>query len=221
MWHEKKWYMLIAVVAIASGVWTFRIIHNKLTQQESNIIEVEYDMPVISPDGQRVYVVLAGSRVTMGEATLPNPYIDIQHDTPVPPTPTVVPTAKAEVLVARLSHYYPDWGGNNCHPANWNGTRCTALLTDGQAGHWQHWSYYENWGTACPREFKLGTRFSIEGFGTWTCVDRGGAIEMLPDCTFFLDLLTKDQPYISGGEVVRDKYSPAGSFLIEVQVVND
>jgi len=220
MWHEKKWYMLFAVVAIGFGVWTFRIIHNKLTQQESNIIELEHDMPVISPDGQRVYVVLAGSRVTMGEATLANPYIDIQYDTPVPPTPTVVPTATAEVLMARLSHYYPNWGGTNCHPANWNGTECTALLTDGK--QWQHWSYWEGWGTACPREFQLGTKFNVPNFGVYTCIDRGGAINILEeDGTFFLDLLTKDQPYISGGEVVRDKYSPAGSFLIEVQVVSD
>jgi len=157
--------------------------------------------------------------VAVAEPTLPNPYIDVQINTPLPiPTPTAEP--EVVDLRARLSHYYPAWGGANCHPANWNGTECTALLTNGQAGYWQHWSYYEDWGTACPREFKLGTRFSIEGFGTWTCVDRGGAIQMLPDGTFFLDLLTKEQPYVRGGEVVRDKFSPAGSYVVTVTLLD-
>ena len=150
-------------------------------------------------------------------ATLPNPAVST---TLPPPTVTPEPTATAtEVpkLRARLSHYWPKWGGPNCHSANWDGEACNAVLTDGK--QWQHWSYWANVGTACPREFERGTVFRIPEFGDYICIDRGGAINMLPDGTFFLDLLTSTQPYIPDGEVIRDKYSPGGAYVVEVEVL--
>lgn len=35
----------------------------------------------------------------------------------------------------------------------------------------------ENETIACPREFPFGTRLHIDGFGTYVCQDRGGAIK--------------------------------------------
>lgn len=50
---------------------------------------------------------------------------------------------------------------------------------------------------ACPAEFPIGTLFVIEGSrygladGAYTCLDRGGAVTVLPDGTVVLDLLRK------------------------------
>ena len=138
--------------------------------------------------------------------------------TAIPATP--VPTTPPE-LRARLSHYWPAWGGSNCHPANYDGINCNALLSDGET--WEHWSYFAEWAMACPIQYELGTQFRIEGFGTgvWSCVDRGGAIQVLPDGTFFLDLMTREQPYIPPGEaeVIYDDYSPSGSYVVTVTIM--
>ena len=157
--------------------------------------------------------------------TLPAP----KAVTVVAPTATIAPTAAptptAEpVLRARLSHYWPAWGGTNCFPANWTGTECTTYLTDGRIS--EHWTYWENIGMACPVRFALGTKFKIDGFGSgiWTCVDRGGAINVLNDeeQTFFLDLLTREQPYIppSEAEVIYDQHSPHGSLVVTVTIMD-
>ena len=147
-------------------------------------------------------------------ATLPPPNVS----TVIVPTATTMPTVtSAPVLRARLSHYWPQWGPPNCHSANWDGNKCEALLTDGK--QWQHWSYWTGRGTACPREFERGTVFRIPDFGDFICIDRGGAINMLPDGTFFLDLLTTTQPYVAGGTVIRDEFSPSGSYVVIVTVV--
>ena len=136
------------------------------------------------------------------------------------PTPTPTPTAEPE-LRARLSHYWPAWGPPNCHPVNWDSINCNALLSDGET--WEHWSYFAEWAMACPIQYELGTQFRIEGFGTgvWSCVDRGGAIQVLPDGTFFLDLMTREQPYIPPGEaeVIYDDYSPSGSYVVTVTIM--
>jgi hypothetical protein len=88
----------------------------------------------------------------------------------------------------------------------------------------EHWSYWENIGLACPAHFDIGTKFKIEGFGSgvWSCVDRGGAIKLLPDGTFFLDLLTREQPYVRPAEAatVYDDYSPYGSYIVEVTILD-
>lgn len=36
----------------------------------------------------------------------------------------------------------------------------------------------ENHTIACPREFKFGTKIKINGYGTYVCEDRGGAIKI-------------------------------------------
>ena len=146
--------------------------------------------------------------------TLPAPAVS----TVLPPTVAPTPTAEP-VLKARLSHYWPAFGPPNCHPDNWTGTECTTMLSDGR--NWEHWTYWVDIGIACPVRFDIGTKIAIEGFGTgiWTCVDRGGAISTLPDGTFFLDLLTRQQPYVSPDEatIVRDIYSPHGNYIVIVR----
>ena len=141
------------------------------------------------------------------------------------PTPTPTPTAEPE-LRARLSHYWPAWGPPSCG-STWDGINCNALLSDGEV--YENWSYFAEWGMACPIQYELGTKFKIEGFGTgvWTCVDRGGAISVLPDIgdgngpTFFLDLMSREQPYIPPGEaeVIYDDYSPSGSYVVTVTIM--
>ncbi len=165
--------------------------------------------------------VVAAPEPTLA-ATLPPPDVSTVLPPP-PPTATTAPTATAEpILRARISHYYPAWGPPNCISANWDGVKCSSLLSDGQA--YEHWSYFENWGMACPGEFPLGTKMALDadfGTGIWTCVDRGGAIQRLPDGTFFLDLLTRDMPYIPPGEaeVIYDDYSPSGSYVVTVKIL--
>ena len=148
--------------------------------------------------------------------TLPAPAVS----TVLPPTVAPTPTAEP-VLKARLSHYWPAFGPPNCHPDNWTGTECTTMLSDGRI--WEHWTYWIDIGIACPVRFDIGTKIAIEGFGTgiWTCVDRGGAISTLPDGTFFLDLLTREQPYVSPDEatIARDIHSPHGNYIVRVRIV--
>ena len=148
--------------------------------------------------------------------TLPAPAVS----TVLPPTVAPTPTAEP-VLKARLSHYWPAFGPPNCHPDNWTGTECTTILSDGRIR--EHWTYWVDIGIACPVRFDIGTKIAIEGFGTgiWTCVDRGGAISTLPDGTFFLDLLTREQPYVSPDEatIARDIHSPHGNYIVRVRIV--
>lgn len=148
--------------------------------------------------------------------TLPAPAVS----TVLPPTVAPTPTAEP-VLEARLSHYWPAFGPPNCHPDNWTGTECTTMLSDGRIR--EHWTYWVDIGIACPVRFDIGTKIAIEGFGTgiWTCVDRGGAISTLPDGTFFLDLLTREQPYVSPDEatIARDIHSPHGNYIVRVRIV--
>ena len=180
---------------------------------------------------------VTGIVIYVGNLFMPHPVIAAAAPTdtlPAPkavtviaPTATIVPTAAptptAEpVLRARLSHYFPAWGGTNCFPANWDGVNCNTMLTDGRT--WEHWSYWENIGVACPARYALGTKFKIDGFGSgiWSCVDRGGAINTLPDGTFFLDLLTREQPYIppSEADVIYDEFSPQGSLVVTVTIMD-
>ena len=156
----------------------------------------------------------------VAEATLPNPYIDVQLNKPVPPTPTVEPTVEPQ-LRARLSYYWPPNLGPNCHPDNVVNGECTSWLTDG-SGRWHHWSWWhEKYATvACPSEFPLGTKFYIpELKNTYLCIDRGGLIHRLDDGSFRLDLLQREPPWIKGGRIVRDRWSPAGAFLVDVIIV--
>ena len=53
------------------------------------------------------------------------------------------------------------------------------------------------------------------------CIDRGGAIEFITEngeTTFFLDLLTPNIPFVDGGRIIKDKYSPSGHYVVPVTV---
>lgn len=53
--------------------------------------------------------------------------------------------------------------------------------------------YVPDWydrGLACPSEFPMGTRVTIDGFGELTCIDRGDSIILNDDGIFRFDLLT-------------------------------
>ena len=196
--NKREMFIIAIAVSMLMGFLTGLFIWNYFR---------EYDAPVLA-------------NVIEPTSTLPNPTVSttLPEPTTIPTTiPTLAPTP-AEKLYARLSHYFPEWGGTNCHPANWNGTYCSSNLTNGK--YYEHWSYWaERQSTACPKEYPLGTIFRIDGFGDYECVDRGGSINVLPDQTFFLDLLTPDMPYVHKGDIVTDKYSPAGSYVVEVSIV--
>ena len=149
---------------------------------------------------------------------LPDPYIDVQVNTPVPPT--VQPTTEPQ-LRARLSYYWPPNLGPNCHPDNVVDGQCTSWLTDGQ--RWHHWSWWhEKYATvACPREYPLGTKFYIPALkNTYLCIDRGGVVYTIEyDGSVRLDILQRDPVWVENGEVIRDRFSPAGSYIVDVVVV--
>ena len=208
----------IAIVALPTIVIVgANVMWHRIAEAEVEVLE--QDILVYNLEQSQEITVLEGSKIIRVDVppTLPPPTVS----TVLAPTSTPIqePTIEPQ-LYARLSHYWPALGGTNCHPANWNGTECTTLLTDGK--QWQHWYYWATNinATACPREFKLGTVFAIEGFGEYTCIDRGGAINILPDATFYLDLLTPDQPYVHKGDIVRDKFSPSGSWVVRVSIVD-
>jgi hypothetical protein len=162
-------------------------------------------------------------------ATLRNPKVS----TVLSPTATTViePTEETpEVYLARLSHYTPDKGPPSCIAVNWQKNaqgkyECVSQLFDGKI--YRHWSYYKDWGMACPPYFPRGTKMIVGsnlpdgGFGVWTCIDRGSAIVALEDehSTFFIDLMTDDIPYVHNGSIIRDRWSPHGSYVVEVTVL--
>ena len=164
---------------------------------------------------------IRGYEVEQPDATLVAPYIDVQMNTPVPTTvPTAEPTTEPQ-LRARLSYYWPPNLGPNCHPDNVVDGQCTSWLTDGH--RWHHWSWWhEKYATvACPSEFPLGTKFYIPALkNTYLCIDRGGAVYTIEyDGRVRLDILQRDPVWVADGEVVRDKFSPAGSYIVDVEVV--
>ena len=191
----KREYKLVIGVALAGGVVTFGIVFLLVGKAAERAYISALPTPtLIAP---AVSIVLAPTK------------------TPEPPTATPAP-----ILRARLSHYWPPLGPPSCAEPNWSNGECTATLTDGK--QWQHWSYWSGVGTACPKEFERGTVFRInEGshVGDYICIDRGGAINMLYDSTFYLDLLSPEQPFVSGGDIIRDKHSPHGSFVVTVTIV--
>ena len=174
-------------------------------------------------------VMLDGSlNITQGEwhrddqSRLPSPLVNT-----VMPTPSAIPTHSRPdpvMYMARLSYYNPDLGAPmNCHPANWNEqtNQCDTTLFDGRIR--EHWTHWLNTGIACPIEFKLGTKIIIhakEYPNVYTCVDRGSAITALPDGSLRIDLLQREPIWIKDGDVIRDYWSPSGSYLVAIEVVD-
>ena len=168
--------------------------------------------------GLFLWNITRGYEVEQPDATLVAPYIDVQMNTPVPPTPE--PTVEPP-LQARLSYYWPPNLGPNCHPDNVVNGECTSWLTDGQ--RWHHWSWWhEKYATvACPSEYSLGTKFYIPALTTtYLCIDRGGAVYTIEhDGSVRLDILQRDPIWVENGMVVRDEFSPAGSYIVDFVIV--
>ena len=129
-----------------------------MNKKELMVVLVALTMLAGFISGIFVWSALTGEVAQPVVEALPEPYIDVQVNTPVPPTPE--PTAEPQ-LRARLSYYWPPNLGPNCHPDNIVDGQCTSWLTDGQ--RWHHWSWWhEKYATvACPREYPLGTKFYI------------------------------------------------------------
>ena len=130
--------------------------------------------------------------------------------TPFSPAPR---TGPRQLFTVRLSHYWPPLGGTNCHPAHWqeptqgNPGQCNATL----AG--EPWSTWVKIGAACPPEIPLTTLiYIIELKKAFYCIDRGGAVQTLPDKTLFIDILKPDANYIHKGNIIKDKYCPSGCY---------
>ena len=130
--------------------------------------------------------------------------------TPFSPAPR---TGPRQLFTVRLSHYWPPLGGTNCHPAHWqeptqgNPGQCNASL----AG--EPWSTWVKIGAACPPEIPLTTQiYIIELKKAFYCIDRGGAVQTLPDKTLFIDILKPDANYIHKGNIIKDKYCPSGCY---------
>lgn len=100
--------------------------------------------------------------------------------------PAQEPRLKGVPIKAKISHYWPPWGGPNC--ANFVGGKCISRTASGQS--WEKWV---DKGCGCPREYPFGTKFLVLG-KVWTCVDRGGKVVTLPNGVIWLDLLTKKAP---------------------------
>ena len=218
----KKFFLSLVMVLTISGT-TSAFTWRYLTQPEPEPVgaaKVTEPLPAFSVDGNEMYIILPGSYIQRSplagvntEITTPTP----QLIATIPQSATAIPEVVPE-LRARLSHYWPAWGPPNCHSTNWHNGICSAALYDGN--RFREWQEYVGIGLACPIEFKLGTEFNIPGFGQFICIDRGGAINILPDGTFFLDLLTTEQPYIRGGEIIEDIFSPAGAYVVTVTIVD-
>jgi len=189
-----------------------------VNKKELMVVLVALTMLAGFISGIFVWSALTGEVAQPVVEALPDPYIDVQMNTPVPPTPE--PTAEPQ-LRARLSYYWPPNLGYNCHPDNVVDGQCTSWLTDGQ--RWHHWSWWhERYATvACPREYPLGTKFYIPALkNTYLCIDRGGAVYTLEyDGSVRLDILQRDPIWVPDGEVVRDKFSPAGSYIVDFVIV--
>jgi hypothetical protein len=89
---------------------------------------------------------------------------------------------------ARLSHYWPPYGGPNCFA--WDEITQTCVSGTASGEPWEDWI---NIGLACPPEYEFGTVFVLPGGEVFTCVDRGGKVQVI-DGIPWLDLLVKTAP---------------------------
>ncbi len=193
-----------------------------MTRREVIVVMIAMSMMAGFVTGVVIWNTFRGNEVEQ-PAVLVAPAVAVETNTPVPPTPTVQPTTEPQ-LRARLSYYWPPNLGPNCHPDNVVDGQCTSWLTDGK--RWHHWSWWhERYATvACPRDWKLGTKFYIPALkNTYLCIDRGGAVYTIEyDGSVRLDILQRDPIWVPDGEgvaIVRDRFSPAGSYIVDVVVV--
>ena len=96
------------------------------------------------------------------------------------------PPLLGERVTAKISHYWPPLGGQNCSKFVAEG--CVARMANGQ--RWQDWI---DRAVACPAELPFGTK--VYAFGQeWVCQDRGGMIVREADNVYWFDFLTEKSP---------------------------
>lgn len=98
-----------------------------------------------------------------------------------------VPVPAGEVVMAKLSHYWPAWGGVNCF--RFVAGQCVSPTASGEP--WQEWI---GRGAACVESWPFGTVITLPGGERFVCVDRGGAIKTGADGYPFIDLLVEFPP---------------------------
>lgn len=166
-------------------------------------------MPMATPPSfftmeQTPIYEFAGAKPTP-DITMETPSV-IQTIAPFPtPTPSTqfskggrivgMPTARPDVYVRtgqtikiRVSYYYPPLGGINCWTWDDEKQKCISTMASGEP-----WELYIGEAIACPPELPLGTVLEIEG-GVYTCRDRGGAIILNEDGTYWIDFLADHLP---------------------------
>lgn len=99
---------------------------------------------------------------------------------------------------ARISHYWPPYGGTNC--ATFVDNQCISATRSGEP--WKNWT---DRGAACQLE-DLGDYYLVEG-RFWKCVDTGGGIVRNSDGTRWIDLMTKHPPVPYGTDVWAIKFN--------------
>lgn len=108
-----------------------------------------------------------------------------------------------QVILARISHYWPPLGGTNC--SRFVNGRCVSRMASGQ--RWQDWANGQDgvYALACPKKYAFGTVFVLPGGEVFQCWDRGGAIK-----GNWLDLMVKTAPVPYGSTIAVTVYETLG-----------
>lgn len=86
-------------------------------------------------------------------------------------------------IMIKLSWYWPPNGGINCDPES----RCDTMANG------VSWKNQVGTVCACPVMMPFGTEITFNGF-TFTCADRGGAIVLNEDGSYWIDVLYPGLP---------------------------
>ena len=202
----KITYALLVVTAFIVGAWA--ALPPTLTPQPQIVVAVTKVAlsPTVEPTATKVNV-LATTEAKLSATPQPTAFIGLQTKGP------------REVFIVRLSYYWPPLGGTNCHPNNWEPNANNARGPDGYLGRCvtllmgENWRTWDRIGAACPPSIPLRSRIWIDGLQkSFYCVDRGGAVEDLPDDTRFIDILQDYSPWYPKATKIKDKYCPSTCF---------
>jgi len=113
----------------------------------------------------------------------------------LPATVTIQPVNNIgkNLILAKMSHYYPPLGGANC--ASFVNGYCVSTMANGE-----RWEDNIDIACACPAEYPFGTVFVVNG-KEWVCKDRGGKI-ITQDGVIWLDMLTQN-PIVPYGNILE------------------